>query len=112
MNEIIEINTEDIIDGRQESHRYIKFSKPYIFEEDTYTGIDISSLEELTTQDLIEIEKKFYKLGVISFNPENTVAYTKVVAQRATGMPIEFFEQLPVKEMLKIKNHIVNFFYN
>ena len=40
---------------------YVKFSKPYVFEDDTYNGIDMSCLENLTTDDLTEIEKKFYK---------------------------------------------------
>ena len=92
--------------------RYVTFSKPYIFEDDKYDGIDMSCLDNLTTQDLGDIEKKFYKLGVVSFNPENTATYAKLVAQKATGLPIEFFDQLPIKEMLKIKNRVVNFFYN
>ena len=47
---------------------YVKFSKPYIFEDDTYDGLDMSCLENLTTDDLTEIEKKFYKQGIASFN--------------------------------------------
>ena len=91
---------------------YVKFSKPYVFEDDTYSGIDMSCLEKLTADDLTEIEKKFYKQGIASFNPENTATYAKVVAWKATGLPIEFFNQLPVKDMLKIKSRVVNFFYN
>ncbi|MCM1500647.1 MAG: phage tail assembly protein [Clostridium sp.] len=91
---------------------YVKFSKPYVFEDDTYNGLDMSCLENLTTDDLTEIEKKFYKQGVASFNPENTATYAKIVAWKATGLPIEFFNQMPVKDMLKIKSRVVNFFYN
>ncbi|MCM1187648.1 MAG: phage tail assembly protein [Lachnospira sp.] len=91
---------------------YVKFSKPYVFEDDTYNGLDMSCLENLTTDDLTEIEKKFYKQGIASFNPENTATYAKIVAWKATGLPIEFFNQLPIKDMLKIKSRVVNFFYN
>ena len=91
---------------------YVKFSKPYVFEDDTYNGIDMSCLENLTTDDLTEIEKKFYKQGIASFNPENTAVYAKIVAWKATGLPIEFFNQLPVRDMLKIKSRVVNFFYS
>lgn len=91
---------------------YVKFSKPYVFEDDTYNGIDMSCLENLTTDDLTEIEKKFYKQGIASFNPENTAVYAKIVAWKATGLPIEFFDQLPVRDMLKIKSRVVNFFYS
>ena len=91
---------------------YVKFSKPYVFEDDTYEGLDMSCLENLTTDDLTEIEKKFYKQGIASFNPENTAVYAKIVAWKATGLPIEFFNQLPVRDMLKIKSRVVNFFYS
>lgn len=91
---------------------YVKFSKSYVFEDDTYEGLDMSCLENLTTEDLTEIEKKFYKQGIASFNPENTAVYAKIVAWKATGLPIEFFNQLPVRDMLKIKSRVVNFFYS
>lgn len=91
---------------------YVKFSKPYVFEDDIYEGLDMSCLENLNTDDLTDIEKKFYKQGIASFNPENTATYAKIVAWKATGLPIEFFNQLPIKDMLKIKSRVVNFFYN
>ncbi len=91
---------------------YVKFLKPYKFEDDTYDGLDMSCLETLTTRDLADIEKKFYRQGITSTMPENTVTYAKIVVQKATGLPIEFFEQLPVVEMMKIKSRVVNFFYS
>lgn len=69
---------------------YVKFSKPYTFEDDVYEGVDLSGLSNLTGRNLNNIEKRFYKLGIASFNPENTVAYAQVVAQEATGLPIEY----------------------
>lgn len=108
--EVTAENAEDADDS--EIDMYVKFSKPYRFEDETYEGIDMSCLDNLNSHDLVDIEKKFYKQGVASFNPENTATYAKIVAQRATGLPIEFFEQLPIKDMLKIKSRVVNFFYN
>lgn len=111
MDEIMEKEImEEVVE--EDVEMYVSFSKPYVFEDDTYDGVDMSCLDKLTAQDLGEIEKKFYKLGVPSFNPENTASYAKIVAQKATGLPIEFFDQLPIKEMLKIKSRVVNFFYN
>lgn len=103
-------NGEDADDS--DIDMYVKFSKPYQFEDETYEGLDMSCLENLNSHDLGDIEKKFYKQGVASFNPENTATYAKIVAQKATELPIEFFEQLPIKDMLKIKSRVVNFFYN
>lgn len=99
-------------EDEEDDNLRIKFNKPYIFEEETHEYLDLSGLENLNTKDLTEIEKKYFKNGISSFMPENTSTYAKIVAQRATGHPIEFFDQLPVKEMMKIKNVVTGFFYN
>ncbi|RKJ18426.1 phage tail assembly protein [bacterium D16-50] len=99
-------------DEAGDSGAYVRFSKPYVFEDDTFGGIDMSCLEGISTRDMMEIEKRFYRLGITSMNPENTLAYAKLVIQKASGLPIEFFEGLPVKEMMKIKGRVVNFFYS
>ena len=108
-----EVNSGGDSEGESDDlDMYVKFSKPYVFEDDTYDGLDMSCLENLTTDDLSEIEKKFYKQGIASFNPENTAVYAKLVAWKASELPIEFFNQLPVRDMLKIKSRVVNFFYS
>ncbi len=106
-----EDNTDSSLDFSERS-RYIKFKKPFQWEDDTYNGLDLSGLEALTAKDLEGIERKFYRMGITSFNPENTVTYAKVVAQVATGMPAEFFEQLPVPEIMEIKRAVISFFFN
>ena len=72
-------------DEAEGNELYVRFRKPYVFEEDTYRGIDLSGLERLSANDIIEIEKRFYRLGITSVNPENTVAYAKVVASSSTS---------------------------
>lgn len=91
---------------------YVKFAQPYIFEDEEYEGLDLSRLREMKAGQINDIERKFYRLGISSVNPENTVAYAFLVAQEATGLPIEFFQQLPIKEAYKIKSRVVNFFYS
>lgn len=112
VNAVADTQNSEIDDSEESFDMYVKFSKPYIFEDDTYDGLDMSCLENLTTRDLADIEKKFYRQGITSMTPENTVTYAKIVAQKATGLPIEFFEQLPLREMMKIKSRVVNFFYS
>ncbi len=111
MSKIDEIDDKLENQEHDEVGLYVKFSKPYRFEDDMYDGIDLSSLSNLTVRNLDNIEKNYYKYGLASFNPENTATYAKVVAQEATGLPIEFFDQLPLKEMYKIKSRVVNFLY-
>lgn len=96
----------------EELDMYVKFSKPYYFEDEVFEGLDLSGLSNLKASDLNDIEKKYYKTGVASFTPENTTTYAMIVAQKVTGLPVEFFQQLPIKYMYKVKNRVVNFFYN
>ena len=51
------------------------------------------------------------KTGISSFMPETTTTYAKIVATKATGLPAEFFEDLPGYEIEKIKNVVTGFFY-
>ena len=89
----------------------IKYRKPYEFDGETFTELDLHGLEDLRGRDLTAIEKAFNKTGVSSFVPESTTTYAKIVATKVTGLPAEFFEDLPVGEVEKIKNAVVGFFY-
>lgn len=89
----------------------IKYRKPYNFEGETYTELDLHGLEDLRGRDLTAIEKSFNKTGVSSFVPETTTTFAKIVATRVTGYPAEYFEDLPVGEVEKIKNVVVGFLY-
>jgi hypothetical protein len=94
-----------------EDELIIKYRKPFQFEEETFTEIDLHGLEDLRGRDLTTIEKAFNKTGVSSFVPESTTTYAKIVATKVTGLPAEYFEELPVGEIEKIKNAVVGFFY-
>ena len=95
----------------QEDELIITFRKPFDFEGETFRELDLHGLEDLRGRDLTAIEKAFNKTGVSSFVPESTTTYAKIVATKVTGLPAEFFEDLPVGEIEKIKNAVVGFFY-
>lgn len=95
----------------QEDELIITFQKPFDFEGETFRELDLHGLEDLRGRDLTAIEKAFNKTGVSSFVPESTTTYAKIVATKVTGLPAEFFEDLPVGEIEKIKNAVVGFFY-
>ena len=88
----------------------ITFSKPYNFEGEIFNGIDLSGLEDIKGRQLTAIEKAFGKAGVVSSMPETTSTYAKIAAS-VTGLPAEFFEDLPGKEVRKIKSAVTRFFY-
>jgi hypothetical protein len=89
----------------------VKYRKPYTFEGEVHNELDLHGLEDLTGRDLTAIEKSFNKTGVSSFVPESTTTFAKIVATRVTGLPAEYFEDLPAGEVEKIKNAVVGFLY-
>lgn len=126
-----EMNREDLIGGEEipvvpandeiantllpkkdeDDELIVKFRKPFKFEGDTYTELDLHGLEDLNGRTLTAIEKAFNKTGISSFVPESTTTYAKIVATKVTGLPAEFFEDLPAGEVQKIKNAVVGFLY-
>lgn len=91
--------------------RLISFDKPYMFEMVTYKDIDMSKLDDLTTDDLMTAERIYNRSGGTSINPETSLLYSVILAHLASDMPIEFFGRLPARESLKIKKEVYNFFY-
>lgn len=90
---------------------YVKFKKPYVFEDETFEGIDLGGLENLTARDMAKAQRAMERTGSVSATPELTMEYACNIASTATGYPVEFFEGLPLREGVKVKNRIVNFIY-
>ncbi len=87
----------------------LKFKKPYTFEGKEYKEIDLSGIESLSTKDLLEADKKFNASGQMALMNEMTTGYSVIIASKATSLPVEFFENLPASEGLKVKNTVMNF---
>ncbi len=90
--------------------RKVIFNKLYKFEGKEYTELDLSKLDDLTTSDLMEIDKHFNTTEYISPIPEMDTKYDCLVAARACSLPIEFFNNLPAKEGKKVANAVKSFF--
>jgi hypothetical protein len=87
----------------------VVFKKPFNFEGKEYKEIDLSNIESLATKDLIESDKIFNNSGQVALMNEMATGYTCILASKATNLPIEFFENLPAKEGLKVKNKVMGF---
>ena len=97
---------------QEEENKYlIKFRKPFLFEDETYTEIDLSGLEDLSARDMIQAQRTMERSGSINVLPEMSLEYACIFASKATKMPVEFFQALPPKEAIKVKNKVTNFFY-
>lgn len=111
MNNNINEVKENIIEEQQPKKRVIKFNKPYTFECQSYKEIDLSGLEDLTTDDLMTAERIYLRTGGSALNPETTLMYSVILAHLVSHLPIEFFGKLPAKESSKIKLEVYDFFY-
>lgn len=87
----------------------VEFSAPYVFEGAEYTEVDLSGLTALTGQDYQEIEAIVTSRGQISIMAERTLSGAIVIASRASKQPLEFFNGLPIKEALAVRNMVIAF---
>jgi hypothetical protein len=90
---------------------YITFKKPFVWEDETYTGVDLSGLEDLSARDMISTQRMMERSGSINVLPEMSLEYACIFASKASGLPQEFFQSLPPREAIKIKNRVTSFFY-
>lgn len=72
--------------------------------------VDLSGLETLTTMDAQEIDQIVSRLGHVPGNKWKDTLYTKHVAVKASGLPVEFFNQLLWKDMEEIKATVAYYF--
>lgn len=88
----------------------VKFTKPYTFEGEEYTEIDLSGCDELTGNDAAKAEKIMLAKGDTNMFPEMSSTYAFIIASLGTGKPVEFFTGLPLKDSTKVKNRVRNCF--
>lgn len=87
------------------------FKKPFTFEGVSYESVDLSGLESLSAADMIAVNKTIERGGTVNVLPEMSLEYACIFASKATKIPVEFFQALPPKEAIKVKNKVTNFFY-
>lgn len=108
-------NSTTVDIGKQEKDKeetgYVEFTKPFEWEGDSYSGIDLSGLDFLSAKDMIQVQRTMERSGSINVLPELSLEYACLFASKATKMPVEFFQDLPPKEALKIKNKVTKFFF-
>jgi len=99
--------------GEEENGLVLKLSRPYVFEGQTCTEIDLTGLEAVTAGTLERAGKAVLQQSP-SLNPamlESTLPFCVELAVRVTGKPYEFFRGLPVRDGLGLKVLITNFLY-
>ena len=98
-------------DTEDQEDLVLRFKKPYSFEGETYTEVDLSGLEDLSAADLCKVGKMVKKIDGVDPIAEMSLPYAIFMAARVTGKPLEFFQQLPAREAIKLKNLVAGFLY-
>lgn len=93
-----------------ESNYLVKFSKPHTFEGREYPSLDLSGLENLTSNDLFETSRVFSVSGYISPRPEADPQFCCSLAALVCKLPPIFFASLPLRDGVKVRNVVQSFF--
>lgn len=107
----IEIQDENNSTNTGDEYRVV-FAKPFAFEGKTYEHVDLSGLEDITAKDMISVNKIMERSGSVSVLPEMSLEYACLISAKAARLPVEFFQALPPREAIKVKNRVTNFFYS
>lgn len=107
----VETQAEPVDTEEPDGGYYITFKKPFVWEDETYTGVDLSGLEDLSARDMISTQRMMERSGSINVLPEMSLEYACIFASKASGLPQEFFQSLPPREAIKVKNRVTSFFY-
>ncbi len=94
----------------QDAH-IIKLGKPYIFENQEYTEINLSGLDALMIKDAINAQRRLIDAQEIAaaLLCETTTAFAREIAANASKMPIEFFKLMSRGAMRKVRAEIISF---
>lgn len=88
----------------------ITFKAPYHFEGKEYKTLDLAGLENITAEQLFEASSVFARNDYINPRPEADPKYCCMLAAAACGLPHEFFNGLPAREAVKVRNAVQSFF--
>lgn len=89
----------------------VTLSKPYEFENQTYTQLDMTPLEDVAGEDIIKANRVLAGQGIAYPVPETSVDFAFLIAAQKLGIPVEFFMKLNGKDSMKIKNRVTNFLF-
>jgi len=92
--------------------RVLKLSKTYNFEGEEINTVDLSGLDNVSANQMIQAQKMITKSGNTTALLETNIEYLLILASFASGRPIEFFKKLNAKDVVKVKNRVTGFFFS
>ena len=104
-------NRVSLRENEQEDDLIFKFRKPYVFDGKEFTEVDLSGLDSTTAADLSSVNKILNKTGPVAPVPEMSMDVAIHMAARVAHLPVEFFQRMPSREAIRLKNIVTGFLY-
>lgn len=89
----------------------ITLKKPVHFEGESYESIDLTGLHNVRASDMVAVNRRLTRNGNATATQELTLEYALNMANIVTGLPLEFFDQLPPYAAMAVKSCVINFLY-
>lgn len=88
----------------------VEFSKEYKWGNKKINRLDMSGMCDLTGADGEFFDRTLARLEHAPVNKFKDTTYARLVAQRVTGLPMEFFQQLNIRDMNTLVAKVYIFF--
>lgn len=97
------------VDG---TDKILILSKPINFEGKEYKEIDLSDLENMTTKHLKQARRMMNANSAsLDIFSDRSVEFATYLASIVTGYPVAFFDCMPAKDGMELKNRVSDFLY-
>ena len=91
---------------KQEEEKKIVLEKEAVYEGKKNSEITFPGAGDICAMDMTNAENKIAEEGFAAPVPTMNYLYCCLMAARASGLPVEFFESLPICEAGKIRNMV------
>lgn len=109
--EVVAVEDQAALSGKVEDYWVIPLKNTIKFEGETYDRIDMTGLHDIKAADMVAINRRMTRSGNVASTQETTLEYALNMANLATGLPLEFFDQLPPYAAMAIKERVMVFLY-
>lgn len=109
--EIVGVKKDGKMEARPDDGKTIELSRTYKFEGEEISSLHFTSLEDVTSENMIRANNIMMNNGTSVVVPENTLYFALIIASDTTGLPIEFFMQLKPKDAMEVRRFITNYFF-
>lgn len=109
--EVVAVEDQATLSGEVEDFWVIPLKKSIRFEGETYDRIDLTGMHEIKAADMVAINRRMTRSGNVDSMQELTLEYALNMANLATGIPLEFFDQLPPYAAMALKTRVTSFLF-